>query len=64
MWTLSQYIDATNIVARFRVRQLHIAVLVLVIVIYVAAKATFIRLLHGKIGFLFFFRPYKGVGPI
>ena len=26
--------------------------------IYVAAKATYIRLLHGKIGFLgFFFRP-------
>ena len=26
-------------------------------VFYVAAKATYIRLLHGKIGFLFFFRP-------
>jgi len=25
---------------------------------YVAAKATYIRLLHGKIGFLGFFRPY------
>jgi len=24
---------------------------------YVAAKATYIRLLHGKIGFLGFFRP-------
>jgi len=24
---------------------------------YVAAKATYIRLLHGKIGFLFFFGP-------
>jgi len=25
--------------------------------IYVAVKATYIRLLHGKIGFLGFFRP-------
>jgi len=35
---------------------------------YVAAKATYIRLLHGKIGFGGFFgpssAPYKGVGPI
>ena len=29
----------------------------LVLVIYVAAKETYIRLLHGKIGFLVFFRP-------
>ena len=26
-------------------------------IFYVAAKATYIRLLHGKIGFLGFFRP-------
>jgi len=34
---------------------------------YVAAKATYIRLLRGKIGFLVFFSalaPYKEVGPI
>jgi len=34
---------------------------------YVAAKAIYIRLLHGKIGFLGFFSAlarYKGVGPI
>ena len=34
---------------------------------YVAAKATYIRLLHGKIGFFVFFSalaPYKGVGSI
>jgi len=34
---------------------------------YVAAKATYIRLLHGKIGFLGFFSalaPYTRVGPI
>ena len=32
----------------------HVSVITL---IYVAAKATYIRLLHGKIGFLDFFRP-------
>ena len=34
---------------------------------YVAAKATYIRLLHGKIGILESFSalaPYNGVGPI
>jgi len=34
---------------------------------YVAAKATYIRLLHGKIGILEGFSapaPYTGVGPI
>ena len=42
-------------------------VLFVIRVFYVVAKATYIRLLHGKIGFLGFFwalAPYKGVGPI
>ena len=37
--------------------------------VYVATKATYIRLLHGKIGFFFWgggsaLAPSKGVGPI